>query len=103
MDEFSLQLKLLKFSGFIRYGSGRTKMFLNILLYCIYILSSYFWFSSAVCVYKSDDVLNISEALAPTFTGIFTTVKYIVFQHYYKDFYDAMDLIEDLNKKCNFY
>lgn len=102
MDEFSLQIKLLKFSGFIRHSSDRTKMVLNILLYCTYIISFYFWFSSAVCAYKSDDVLNISETLAPTFTGIFTIVKYIVFQHNCNDFYHAMDAIETLNKKCNF-
>ena len=100
MDEFSLQLKLLKFSGFIHNGSNRTKMVLDILLYCTYIATFYFWFSAAVFAYKSDDVLNISEALAPLFTGVFTIVKYLVFQHQYKDFYDAMDAIGNLNKKC---
>lgn len=103
MDEFSFQLKLLKLSGFFCNGSERTKKIADILLYFTYIITFYFWFSASVFACKSDDVLEISEALAPLFTGTFTIVKYIVFQQKHNDFYKTMDAIKSLNIKCKFF
>ena len=100
MEEFSLQLKLLKYSGFARNSSDRMKVVFKILIYFHYFITFHFWFSTIAFVYKSNDILNISESLAPTFTGIFTIVKYIVFHRQFKEFYDAMDKIGYLNKKC---
>ena len=100
MDNFRFPLKLLKICGFERFPSDQRRKVLKCLRYWNFLLTSYCILSSLVYVYNSNDVLTISETMSPTFTELFTIIKYGVFWINCEQFFDAVEEVEILNQKC---
>ena len=102
MEEFNIQLKLLKLCGFFMFPTNNMKKALNFLIFINIFSTFYCIFTSIAFVYDLDDILIIAETMSPTFTEIFTIIKYAIFLIYSEQFFDAIEKIGTLNQKCKF-
>lgn len=100
MNNFAFSLKLLKICGFERFPSDQRRKVLKNLVYWNFFVTFYCILSSLIYVYNSKDILVISETMSPTFTELFTIIKYGVLWMYREQIFDAIEEVETLNQKC---
>lgn len=100
MEIFELQLTFLKFCGIAQFSATRMKILKNIFTCWLYIATFYYMVSAVAYAITSDDVLKIAESLAPVFSGTYSVVKLAVLLLYQDQFFDIIDEIRKLNKKC---
>lgn len=100
MEVFNLQLALIKFCGIIQSPSTRMRILSRIFVFWLYIASFYYMFSAVLYAITTDDVLEIAESLSPVFSGIYSAVKLAIYLWYQDQFFDIVDEIRELNKKC---
>jgi len=100
MDDFNLQLTLIKFCGIMQSPSTRLRILSRILVTWLYIASFYYMISAIFYAATSDDVLEIAESLSPVFSGTYSAVKLAIYLSYQDQLFDIVDEIRELNKKC---
>lgn len=100
MQEFDLQLKLLKYCGFVRPAVEKNRHFFKFLIILNYFITLYCLSTTISYAYKVTNILDMIEVLEPTVVAIFVGLKFLTFHLYDIHYYSIIDEIQKLNEKC---
>lgn len=100
MQEFDLQLKLLKYCGFVRPSLEEHEHFFKFLRILNYLIILYCLLTTIAYACKVTNILDMMEVLEPTIVAIFVGVKFLTFHLYDIQYYSIIDDIQKLNEKC---
>lgn len=102
MDEFELQIKLLKACGIERYPSERKKKLNNFIIFWYTFTNLYCVFSAGALLNNLHDTSQVFEIFSIIPAGIFM-IKYVVFFFNKEKFFRVIDDIGMLNGKCKYF
>lgn len=100
MNNFNLQIKLLKFCGLERFPSQRMEILSEFLLFCVVLISFYSLILSVSHIMASKNIHLVFDILTKTVMVLIFVMKYISLYWNKEEIFNILHEINALNEKC---